>query len=395
MGGVRRFAPLLPLACLLISAAPASAATVAMQGQSGHARFEAAAGEANRLTVTRAGGDALFSDAAAPVTAGTGCTQVSPSEVRCTTVKAKVELGDLDDAATIKGIDSSVDGDEGNDTIDGGDGADTLNGEAGDDRITGGGAADAIDGGEGADVIAARDATRDTVACGGGDDSGEADVEDELNADCERVLKPLAPPTVADPAGTAGGGEGTVSGVTADPVAGKSVAVAVKAGRVLAGGKPVDPAQPIPNGTVIDTTNGTLTLTSAADLNGRTQTADFTGGKFVVVQRPGRNMVTELRMRGGNFSACGATSRRTARAAGKKRIRRLWGSGHGRFRTHGKESVATVRGTIWSVEDRCDGTLTRVERGVVEVRDIRTGRKKLVRKGQSRFVPTRRAARRR
>src|SRR3712207_6890811 len=37
--------------------------------------------------------------------------------------------------------------------------------------------------------------------------------------------------------------------------------------------------------------------------------------------------------------------------------RRLWGRDKGgRFRTHGKNSHATVRGTRWLVEDRCDGT---------------------------------------
>ena len=52
-------------------------------------------------------------------------------------------------------------------------------------------------------------------------------------------------------------------------------------------------------------------------------------------------------------------------------MRRLWGEGKGSFRTAGRRSTATVRGTQWLVEDRCDGTLTRVKRGRVDVRDIR------------------------
>ena len=66
-----------------------------------------------------------------------------------------------------------------------------------------------------------------------------------------------------------------------------------------------------------------------------------------------------------------------------RRVRRLWGSGKGKFRTRGRYSSATVRGTVWRTEDRCDGTLTQVQEGSVTVRDI--GRKKdiVIRAGKS------------
>ena len=51
--------------------------------------------------------------------------------------------------------------------------------------------------------------------------------------------------------------------------------------------------------------------------------------------------------------------------------RRLRGDANGRFRTRGRHSAATVRGTKWTVTDRCDGTLTKVRRGTVAVRDFR------------------------
>jgi hypothetical protein len=41
------------------------------------------------------------------------------------------------------------------------------------------------------------------------------------------------------------------------------------------------------------------------------------------------------------------------------------GSGHGRFRSQGRYSAATVRGTIWSTIDECDGTRTVSFRGHV------------------------------
>jgi hypothetical protein len=44
--------------------------------------------------------------------------------------------------------------------------------------------------------------------------------------------------------------------------------------------------------------------------------------------------------------------------------------------------VTTVRGTKWSVADRCDGTLTRVTEGAVDVRVRRTGRVVRVKAGE-------------
>jgi hypothetical protein len=64
-----------------------------------------------------------------------------------------------------------------------------------------------------------------------------------------------------------------------------------------------------------------------------------------------------------------------ASAAKKAKGRRLWASDrNGRFRTHGRDSVATVRGTEWITEDTCEGTRTTVVKGAVSVRDRHTGR---------------------
>jgi 2-polyprenyl-3-methyl-5-hydroxy-6-metoxy-1,4-benzoquinol methylase len=73
------------------------------------------------------------------------------------------------------------------------------------------------------------------------------------------------------------------------------------------------------------------------------------------------------------------------RAAGLSRrsVRRLRSSATGRFRTRGRNSSATVRGTIWTTTDRCDGTLTTVKRGKVDVRDFRRKKTILVRAGKS------------
>jgi hypothetical protein len=84
--------------------------------------------------------------------------------------------------------------------------------------------------------------------------------------------------------------------------------------------------------------------------------------------------------------AAGAKGYQLAREAkGKRRVvRRLWGrDNHSRFRTHGRDSVATVRGTRWVTTDRCDGTLTRVTQGKVSVRDLRRKRSVLVSAGHA------------
>jgi hypothetical protein len=147
----------------------------------------------------------------------------------------------------------------------------------------------------------------------------------------------------------------------------------------------------LPLGSTIDTRNGAVELSSARPGGGPAQKATFDGGVFVVRQpRRGRG-VTDLHLVGGSFAGCPRTpGRPVARAAAakgrKSPVRRLWGSGKGRFRTHGRNAVATVRGTIWLTEDRCDGTRVKVKRGVVAVAPTRGGRTTLVRAGKSRLV---------
>src|SRR4029077_11745885 len=84
-----------------------------------------------------------------------------------------------------------------------------------------------------------------------------------------------------------------------------------------------------------------------------------------------------------------------ASAWSAKRVRKLWGRDRGgSFRTHGRHSQATVRGTRWLTVDRCDGTLTRVTDGAVSVRDFVRHGTVLVRAGH-RYLARSRAALRR
>jgi hypothetical protein len=135
-------------------------------------------------------------------------------------------------------------------------------------------------------------------------------------------------------------------------------------------------AASIPMGATLDATDGAVALTTTAP-GGGTQTATFKDGAFSVTQS---GDMAVLRLEGGDFSACGGGARAAA-YKGKPR-RRIWGSGKGRFRTRGRYSAATVRGTVWLTEDRCDGTLTVVRRGVVAVWDRSRNKRVLVRAGE-------------
>lgn len=143
----------------------------------------------------------------------------------------------------------------------------------------------------------------------------------------------------------------------------------------------------IPIGSRVDATRGAVRITSAADLRGGTQAAKFFDGAFTLRQRRERRPVTELVLNGGDFRSCGrprgAGSSPSAGTSRRRARRGLWGQGKGRFRTRGRNGSATVRGTIWFTQDRCDGTFVRVRRGEVAVRDFARGRKVLVRAGRS------------
>jgi hypothetical protein len=141
----------------------------------------------------------------------------------------------------------------------------------------------------------------------------------------------------------------------------------------------IEEATQIPLGTIVDVTNGGVTLIAPADKNGGTAAADFYGGIFKLGQTKGSTPTTTLTLV--EKLSCGSGGKASA-AAAKKKKRRLWGDGSGKFQTKGKHSAATVVGTKWLVEDRCDSTLTRVVRGKVSVRDFGKRKTVIVRAGK-------------
>jgi hypothetical protein len=164
------------------------------------------------------------------------------------------------------------------------------------------------------------------------------------------------------------------------------------------GWESMDPGSELPVGATFDTRRGAVSLTTAGCRGGR-QTGRFGGGLFTLRQPRKACGRVDVYLRGGSFRACGhAGARGSAIRAGAsrtRRVRRLWGHDHGgRFRTHGRHSQATVRGTRWVTVDRCDGTLTSVRQGAVSVRDFVRHRTVLVRAGHSYLARSRATLRR-
>ena len=81
----------------------------------------------------------------------------------------------------------TVRGGGGDDRLRGGEGRDSLRGGGGRDRVVGGPGRDVVRGGKGGDTISVADGEPDTVICGGGRDTVDADRRDKVRPSCERI----------------------------------------------------------------------------------------------------------------------------------------------------------------------------------------------------------------
>jgi hypothetical protein len=143
---------------------------------------------------------------------------------------------------------------------------------------------------------------------------------------------------------------------------------------------PLQEARQIPVGSILNTSAGVARVTTATASKGKLQFGDFGAGIFKLLQRRQQRGLTELDVMNAHSArqVCATLGKSAVEAKhlSSKVLGRITGSAHGRFTTRGQFSAATVRGTVWGVRNRCDGTLTRVTRGVVSVRDF-TRRKTL------------------
>jgi Ca2+-binding RTX toxin-like protein len=261
--------------------------------------------------------------------------------------------------------------------VKGGRGPDSLTGDAnpnelaggpGEDYLDGGAGGDSLSGGGAADVLRTRNDQADRVSCGGrGRDFVIADASDQVDADCN--------PERVD------------TGVDQRPEAGRTHVIAPAAGAIAMSPAGIRRQVPmvdqleLPVGSLVNARRGSVRLTADPGAGGGSQAGTFRGGKFRVDQTGGRRPLTELTLKGANLSKrrCGTG---TAHASARPK-RRLFANARGRFRTRGRNSTATVRGTTWVTQDSCAGTLTRVIKGSVAVRDFRLRKTRIVRAGRS------------
>ena len=138
---------------------------------------------------------------------------------------------------------------------------------------------------------------------------------------------------------------------------------------------PLTAPREIPVGWQLDATAGSLVVTAGTAV-ARIINGEFDGGRFQILQPQHLGGLVDLRMQGASAAGCVASPASRVLAL-------LHASVSGSFRTRGNFSAATVRGTEWTTTEQCDGTLTRVQRGVVDVRDLRTGRTIAVPAGQT------------
>jgi hypothetical protein len=153
-------------------------------------------------------------------------------------------------------------------------------------------------------------------------------------------------------------------------------------------------ATQIPIGSEVNSLHGSLKLVTAAAKQHKTQTGTFGGGIFKVAQATrtkSKALVTLSLVEGAfngapSYSSCQSkakTGDASAAAVSPRVLQLLRARAHGRFRTRGRYSAATVRGTIWTVADRCDGTLTHDIADSVSVTDFVRHRTIILHAGQS------------
>jgi len=164
---------------------------------------------------------------------------------------------------------------------------------------------------------------------------------------------------------------------------------------------PLSENMQLPTGTQVDARHGMFKLVSATGKGSKTQSGTFNGGIFSLSQTShGKNKgLTSLSLVEGAFkgaptyASCSAkkaadTSGPSADAArlSSRVLQSLHSSGHGRFSTRGRFGAATVRGTAWTIGDRCDGTFISVQKDSVTVTDFVHHKTIIVRAGHSYLI---------
>ena len=160
-------------------------------------------------------------------------------------------------------------------------------------------------------------------------------------------------------------------------------------GSVTLNGAPFNGGK-VPFGSLVDLVSGAITLKTGVGTLQVTRVSARITAAFVLrfIHVDGKPYV-QLELAKGDFSVCPKRPKRKTygvTAANKTVVRGLWGNGKGNFQTRGRFAAATVRGTHWQTDDRCDGTWLKVVTGVVAMTSLKTGATTSVRAGQTHLV---------
>ena len=134
----------------------------------------------------------------------------------------------------------------------------------------------------------------------------------------------------------------------------------------------------IPFNAIVDVTNGTVTIVGSIGKL-KVYTENKIPARFKIVRGTDKGKpISSCSSSGGNFNVCPKRKTASVGAARRSRARRSSASSGATARASSARRAATpsatVRGTNWLTADRCDGTLVKVKRGVVDVRDIKKNR---------------------
>jgi Ca2+-binding RTX toxin-like protein len=255
------------------------------------------------------------------------------------------------------------------DTLSGDGDANTLDGGSGEDLVVGNAGRDRLAGGSASDLIRARDGNADVVTCG---DDGDLAIVDrrDTTRDCETV--------------DGGGKRRLVVGRSAlvNPTQPQFGLRLPDARRFFS----LTEAVKIPIGSTIDPQAGEVQVATARNRAGARQIASVSAGRFTVRQGGDQRPVTELRLAGGSPRCRGSSGGRGMAKRPpppKLAVDLLKNKRTVRYAVRGDYSLAAATGTAWVTEDRCDGTLTRVANGTVQVRDFGRNRTVTVPAGRS------------
>lgn len=201
--------------------------------------------------------------------------------------------------------------------------------------------------------------------------------------------------------GVSGAYTATVAVVPATPVVHVSANLGKSSGDILIkvpGSEsfvPLVEDQLVPLGTIVDASDGHC-ITTFANADKTLYAATFWGGLFEMGQGVGDNPPAVMKLRDDEVDEASVDSAKASvfsgglkvaakKKKGKKK-NKLWGDGKGNFTTTGGGGSASVRGTRWMVENYSNGTLFKVARGRILVRDYWAHKQITLKIGDSYFA---------